>query len=150
MKMGMKQAVENSLKEAMKANDEPRKRTYRLLLSSVKLAEVETGKQLEDNAFNAIIQKEIKMRRESIDGAQQAKREDLITQIEEEIAILEALLPKQLTDAELTELARVAILESGAENPSDMGKVMKVLMPKVQGRAPGDRVSQIVRSLLLT
>ncbi len=146
--MSMKQTIETALKNAMKANDEPRKRTFRLLLSSVKLAEVESGKPLDDNAFNAIVQKEIKMRRESIEGAQQAKREDLIAQTEEEVTILEALLPKQLSDVELTELVKAAINESGATSSSDIGKVMKALIPKVQGRAPGDRVSQTVRMLL--
>ncbi len=146
--MGLKQTIEAGLKEAMRASDEPRKRTYRLLLSSVKLAEIESGKPLDDNAFLLIVQKEIKIRRESIEGARQANRQDLVEQTEEEVTILEALLPKQLTDTELSQLVKVAIQETGAVSPSDTGKVMKALMPKVQGRAPGDRVSQAVRTML--
>jgi uncharacterized protein len=146
--MGLKQTIEAELKEAMRASDEPRKKTYRLLLSSVKLAEVESGKPLDDNNFLAIVQKEIKMRRESIEGAHQANRQDLVEQTEEEVTILEALLPKQLTEAELSQLVKAAIQETGATSPADTGKVMKAVMPKVQGRAPGERVSQVVRAIL--
>ncbi len=146
--MSIKQDIELALKDAMKAGDETRKRTYRLILASVKLAEVEAGKPLDDSATLAVIQKEIKIRRESIEGAEQARRPDLIEQTQSEIAILEGFLPKQLTDEELTELALAVIQETGAAGPADTGKVMKVLMPKIQGRAPGDRVSQIVRKVL--
>lgn len=146
--MGIKQDIEAALKDAMRAGDEARKRTYRLILSSVKLAEIESGRALDDASLLAVIQKEIKIRRETIDGAQQANRSDLIEQTNEELAILEGFLPKQLSDNELTELVRVAIQETGAISPADTGKVMKALMPKIQGRAPGDRVSQVVRTLL--
>ncbi len=146
--MGLKQDIELALKNAMRANDEMLKRIYRLILTSVKLAEVDAGKPLDDNATLAVIQKEIKIRRESIEGAQQANRKDLIDEAEKEIQILETLLPKQLSEAELTRLAVEAVQETGAAGPADTGKVMKVLMPKIQGRAPGDRVSQVVRKIL--
>lgn len=146
--MSIKQNIEAELKDAMRAGDETRKRTYRLILSSIKLAEVEAGKPLDDNATLAVIQKEIKIRRESIEGAEQAHRADLIAETQKEIAILEAFLPKQLSDAELAEMITAAIKETGAANPADVGKVMKVLMPKIQGRATGERVSQAVRKVL--
>lgn len=146
--MGIKQDIEKALKEAMRAGDEARKKTFRLILSSVKLAEVETGRELDDPAMLAVIQKEIKIRRESIEGAQQANRPDLIQETDEELAILEEFLPKQLSDGELTELALAAIQETNATNLADTGKVMKALMPKIQGRASGDRVSQVVRTVL--
>lgn len=146
--MSIKQDIEAALKDAMKAGDETRKRTYRLILTSVKLAEVEAGKPLDDPATLAVIQKEIKIRRESIEGAEQAQRADLIAETQKEIAILEGFLPKQLSDAELTEMVQAAIRETGAAGPADTGKVMKALMPKIQGRATGERVSQAVRKVL--
>ncbi len=146
--MGLKQEIELALKNAMKSGDESRKRTYRLILASVRFAEIDSGKLLDDTATLAVIQKEIKIRRESIEGAQLANRTDLIDQTQNEIKILEELLPKQLSDLELFEMARTTIAEIGAAGPADTGKVMKALMPKIQGRAPGDRVSQAVRKAL--
>ncbi len=146
--MGLKQDIELALKDAMKANDEMRKRTYRLILTSMKLAEVEAGKPLDDASALAVIQKEIKIRRESIEGAQQASRTDLIAETEKEIKILEGFLPRQLSEDELTHLVIEAIQETGASGLADTGRVMKALMPKIQGRAPGDRVSQVVRKVL--
>jgi len=146
--MALKQDIESALKNAMRAGDETRKRTYRLILTSVKLAEVDAGKPLDDNGTLAVIQKEIKIRRESIEGARQANRSDLIEQTRNEIAILEELLPKQLSDQELEELAAAIIRETNASDLSDTGRVMKALMPRIQGRASGERVSQAVRKAL--
>jgi uncharacterized protein YqeY len=146
--MGLKQEIELALKAAMKAGDESRKRTFRLILTGVKLAEVESGRPLDDNAVLSVIQKEVKIRREAIEGAEQAHRDDLIAQTTEEIEILETFLPKQLSDDELNEMVNNAIKETNAAGIADTGKVMKILMPKIQGRAPGDRVSQVVRTIL--
>ena len=125
-----------------------RKRTLRLVLSSIKLVEVDKGDSLEEGEVLAILQKEIKSRRESIADAEKAGRQDLISDTEEEISILEGYLPKTLTQDEINSLAEEAIAEVGAESPKEMGKVMKVLMPRVQGRADGSVVSQTVRQLL--
>lgn len=146
--METKQKLESALKEAMRANDAVRKTTIRMALSNIKLAEVEKGSPLEDNAILGILQKEIKGRREAISDAEKANRPDLITSAEAEIAVLNEFLPKQLTPEELTALASAAIQEVGASTPADMGKVMKVLMPRVQGRIAGDQVSQILKQLL--
>lgn len=146
--METKQKLESALKEAMRANDAVRKTTIRMALSNIKLAEVEKGSPLEDNAILGILQKEIKGRREAISDAEKANRPDLITSAEAEIAVLNEFLPKQLTSEELTALASAAIQEVGASTPADMGKVMKVLMPRVQGRIAGDQVSQILKQLL--
>jgi uncharacterized protein YqeY len=146
--METKQKLESALKEAMRANDAVRKTTIRMALSNIKLAEVEKGSPLEDNAILGILQKEIKGRREAISDAEKANRPDLIASAEAEIAVLNEFLPKQLTPEELTALASAAIQEVGASTPADMGKVMKVLMPRVQGRIAGDQVSQILKQLL--
>ncbi len=146
--MTLKETIEANLKAAMKAGKADRKRVLRLILAAVKLAEVEKGSGMDDSSLLAIIQKEIKIRREAIEGAQSAHREDLEAVALREIAILEELLPKQLSEAELLLLAEVAVAEVGATSPSDTGKVMKAIMPKVAGRAAGDKVSQIVRQVL--
>jgi uncharacterized protein YqeY len=146
--MDSKQQLENALKDAMRAHDEPRKRTIRMVLSAIKLAEVEKGGALDDIAIAGLLQKEVKSRRETINDAQKAARPDLISLAEEEITILEGFLPKPLSDEELAEAAKAVIAELGASAPNDTGKVMKELIPRLQGRAANDRVSQVVRRLL--
>lgn len=146
--MNIKQQLENDLKEAMRNKDELRKRTLRLTLTEIHLAEVEKGSALDDPALMALLQKEIKSRHESIADAERAGRPDLIEEVRAEIGVLEAYLPRQLSPQELEELARQAIAETGATSPKEMGLVMKILIPKLQGRAAGNEASQIVRKLL--
>lgn len=132
----------------MRAGDEVRKRTLRMVLSSIRLAEVEKGKPLDDAGLLAILHKEVKSRRESIADAQRANRPDLIQGSEAEIAVLETFLPKAMTVEELEEIVRQVIAEVGAASPRDMGQVMKLLLPRLQGRVAGDQASQVVRRLL--
>lgn len=146
--MTLKETIEANLRAAMKAGNDDRKRVLRLILAAVKLAEVEKGNGMDDGGMLAIIQKEVKIRREALEGAQSAHREDLEAAALQEIVILEELLPKQLSEAELLLLAEAAVAEVGATSPADTGKVMKAIMPKVAGRAAGDKVSQIVRQVL--
>jgi uncharacterized protein len=146
--MSLKNKLEDELKQALRAGDDLRKRTLRMAISAIKLAEVEKGKPLEDIAIIGILQKEVKSRRETIEEAKQAGRIELATATLDEIAVLETYMPKQLSDEELEELARHVILEVGAKTAAEMGMVMKAIMPRVMGRADGARVSQIVRKLL--
>ncbi len=146
--MTMKLDLNNALKQAMLDKDETRKNTLRMLLTAIKLAEVEKGSELDDASIFSLVHKEIKMRKETIEGAQKAGRQDLISQSEAEITVLELFLPKMMSPDELSALVKSVIDEVGASTLADTGKVMKALMPKVQGRAPGDQVSQMVRSLL--
>lgn len=146
--MDTKQRLENALKDAMRAQSEPRKRTIRGVLSAIKLTEVEKGATVDDLTVTGLVQKEVKSRRETISDAQKAGRPDLIALAEEEIGILEEFLPQPLTDDELVAAARAVIAEVGATVPNDMGKVMKELLPRLQGRAANDRVSLTVRKLL--
>ncbi|MBK5107160.1 MAG: GatB/YqeY domain-containing protein [Anaerolineales bacterium] len=142
--------IENDFKTAFKSGDEVSKRTLRMVLASIKLVEVENGRALTDEEVLSIVQKEIKSLRESISDAEKAGRDDLIAEAEPEIQILEQYTPQQLDEDEITELARQAIEEVGATSQQEMGKVMKVLMPRVQGRADGSKVSASVRTLLTT
>ena len=148
--MEIQKKIENDFKTAFKSGDEVSKRTLRMVLASIKLVEVEKGRALTDEEVLSILQKEIKSLRESITDAEKAGRDDLIAQSEPEIQILEQYTPKQLDEDEITELARQAIKEVGATSQQEMGKVMKVLMPRVQGRADGSKVSASVRTLLTT
>jgi len=148
--METKTQLENALKDAMRAGDDVRKRTLRMALAAVRQAEIDRQTQLDEAAVLAIIQKEIKTRRESIEEARKAGREELAAESEAEIDVLQAFLPKAMSADELRALVAAAIAETGAAGPADMGKVMKVLMPRIQGRAPGDQVSQRVRELLAT
>jgi hypothetical protein len=146
--MELKAKLNDSMKDAMKSGDEVRKRTVRMVLAAVKQAEVDKQTTLDDLAVTALIQKEIKNRREAIEEAKKANRSDLVEGNEAEIKVLEAFLPEAMPAGELRALVQAAIAETGAAAPSDMGRVMKVVMPKVAGRAPNDMISATVRELL--
>ncbi len=146
--MDIKTQLNESVKDAMKSGDEVRKRTLRMVLAAVKQAEVDKQIQLDDLAVVALIQKEIKNRREAIEEAKKASRPDLVGENEVEITVLEVFLPKAMPAEELRALVQAAIAETGASAPSDMGKVMKIVMPKVAGRAPNDMISGTVKELL--
>ena len=146
--MNAKKRLEDGLKDAMRSGDSVRKSTLRMALTSIHLAEVDTGRALEEQEIVTILQKEVKSRQEAIEEAERANRPELKTEAEAEISVLEDYLPRQLTPQELEALAREVIAEVGASNPNDMGKVMKELTPRLQGRATGGQASQVVRSLL--
>jgi uncharacterized protein YqeY len=146
--MDTKRQVENDMKDAIRAKDELRKRTLRMALSAIRLAEVEKGAPLDEQSVLALLQKEIKSCHESISDAERAGRSDLVEESRAEIAVLESYLPKPFTEQELEELAQRAINEAGATSQKEMGTVMKILVPQLQGRATGSDASQIVRRLL--
>jgi uncharacterized protein YqeY len=147
--MDTKAKLNESVKDAMKSGDEVRKRTVRMVLAAVKQVEVDKRADMEDSAIVALIQKEIKNRREAIEEAKKANRSDLVEGNEAEIKVLEVFLPQAMSAEELRALVQAAIAESGAAAPSDMGKVMKIVMPKVAGRAPNDAISAVVKELLV-
>ena len=142
------EGLQSDLHTAIRAKDDVRKRTLRMALTAIKLAEVEKRDSLDESELIAVLQKETKMRHEGIEESKRAQREDLIPPLESELAVLQSYLPEPLTPEELQDLAREAIAEAGATNMQEMGKVMKLLMPKVQGRADGKIVSDTVRALL--
>lgn len=146
--MKLKNEIQTALTAAMKARDEDTKRTLRLVMSSIKLSEVEDRGELDDSRILSILQKEVKTREDSIQEARQAGREDLVKAAEREIEILNQFLPKQMAADELIVLAKQVIEETGATSIKDMGIVMKNLMPKLEGRASGQDASKIVRDLL--
>jgi uncharacterized protein len=146
--MDLKSTLENDLKDAMRASDDLRKRTLRMVIANIKLAEIDRSIKLDDPAIIAVLQKEVKSRKEAILDAEKAGRSDLVAASQDEIKVLEGYLPKGLSDSELKVMAAEVITELNASSPADMGKVIKTLMAKVQGRAAGDQVSKAVRELL--
>jgi len=146
--MDMKTRLNDALKESMKAGDEVRKRTVRMVLAAIKQAEIDRRITLDETTILSILQKEIKMRKESLEEAKTAGRENLVHDAQAEIDVLNTFLPQGLSADELRALVRTAIAETGAATATDIGKVMKALLPKVAGRAPGDQVSAAVRELL--
>ena len=146
--MDLKTQFENSLREAMRSSNDIRKQTIRMVLASTRFAEIEKGAEIDEAGIFTILHKEIKSRRESIQDAEKAHRPDLIESSLAEIAVLESFLPQQLSNQEIITLAETVIAETQANGMADMGRVMKGLVPRLQGRAPGDRVSQIVRQIL--
>ena len=146
--MELKAQIESGLKDAMRAGDDVKKRTLRMVLASSKMAEIDKGSPLDELALMAILQKEIKSRRESIQEAIKANRPDLEQASQAEIAVLETYLPQPFSDAELQDLVKSVVAELGATGPADVGRVIKAVMARVLGRAPGDKVSQAVRASL--
>ena len=136
------------MKDAMKSGDEVRKRTVRMVLAAVKQVEVDKRIAIDDLAVVALIQKEIKNCREAVEEAKKANRPELVNDNEAEIKVLEVFLPKAMPAEELRALVQAAIAETGASAPTEMGKVMKLVMPKVAGRAPNDMISSTVKELL--
>ena len=146
--METKDKLEAALKAAMKAREEVRKRTVRMALAAVRQLEIDRQIKLDETGVLSVLQKEIKTRRETIEDALKGNRPDLVADAEAEITVLERFLPKALGSDELMALVEAAIAEAGATSPADMGKVMKILMPRVAGRVPGDQVSAAVRQRL--
>jgi len=153
--MDIKTQLTDSMRDAMKSGDEIRKRTVRMVLAAIKQAEVDKRSnpadkrtEIDDTAVIALLQKEVKNRREAIEEAKTANRPDLIEENEAEIKVLEAFLPESMPEEEIRAIAQAAITETGAASPADMGKVMKIVMGKVAGRAPNNQISSVVRELL--
>ncbi|MBE2270025.1 MAG: GatB/YqeY domain-containing protein [Anaerolinea sp.] len=146
--MDVKVQLNEALKAAMVAKDSARRDVIRLMQSAVKQVEIDSQKTLADDDVLAILQKEVKKRRESADEARKAGREDIATSEEAEIAIIETFLPRQLTREEISAIVRQTIEQTGVTSPKEMGKLMGALMPKVKGIADGKLVNEVVREQL--
>lgn len=134
---------------AMKAKETVRVSTLRMLKAAILKFEVEgERKEAGDEDIMKIIQREIKSRRDSVEQFQAGNRFDLAENEEKEIAVLMEFMPPQMTEEEITALAKEVIKETGAKSRADMGRIMGALMPKVQGQADGTLVSKVVNGLL--
>jgi uncharacterized protein YqeY len=132
----------------MKARDDARRDTVRFALAAIQNEEVAKRGELDDAAIEAVLRKQTKMRRESIEAFTKGGRTELAAKETTELAILEAYLPKQLDEAAVRAAAQRAIEETGAAGPKEQGKVMQKLMPELKGQADGGMVSRVVSELL--
>ena len=146
--MDTKTLLNNAMKEAMRAKDQVAKRTLTMVRAAILQAEKDRQTELDETAVMAILQKELKSRQETISEAKKAGRDDLVADTEAEIAVLKTFLPEAMPEEDLRALAAEVIAEVGASQPSDMGKVMKVIIPRVGGRAAGGDISRVVKELL--
>ena len=136
------------LNEALKARDEIRVSVLRFLLSAIHNQEIKKQQELSDEEVTAVIQKQTKERRESIEAFQKGGREDLMKKEEAELDILSKYLPQQLSEEEVKNLVTEVIRETGAGSPADFGLVMGAVMGKVKGRADGQLVASLVKEVL--
>jgi uncharacterized protein len=146
--MHPKEKLQEDLKAAMKSGDAQRKDALRFIMAAIKQVEVDTRAQLSEDQTYGLLMNEAKKRRDSISEARKVGRNDLADKEEMELRLIESYLPQQLTREELEVEARKAIEEAGAQSPKDMGNVMKILMPRVKGRADGKLVNEVVKALL--
>ncbi|MDX1497210.1 MAG: GatB/YqeY domain-containing protein [Salinisphaeraceae bacterium] len=146
--MSLKDRIATDVKDAMRAKDKARLTTLRLLQAAIKQREVDERIELDDAAVVAIVEKQIKQRREAAQQYSDAGRDELAQAEQEEIAIFEPYLPEQLSDAEVDAAIAQAIEATGASGMADMGKVMGQLKPQLQGKADMGQVSGRVKAKL--
>jgi len=146
--VNLKQQINDQVKQAMKGGEKARLKVLRMLTAAIKQKEIDERIELDDAEVLAVIDKQIKQRRESIEQYSAGGRPELAEAEQAEIDILSDFLPEQLTDEELEAMIVAAIAATGAESMADMGKVMGQLKPKVQGRADMKQVSAAVRAKL--
>ena len=148
--MALKEKLQNDLTEAMRARDEVRSSTIRMVLTAIKNEEV-SGKEardLSDAEVITVLSREAKKRREAAEAFEQAGAADRAANEKVEGVIIAEYLPAQLSESEIKEMIAAAIAESGATGPQQMGQVMKLIQPKIAGRADGGIVSSLVKAAL--
>ena len=148
--MGLKEKLQADLTDAIKARNETKAGTIRMVLAAITTEEV-SGKQarvLTDAEIITVLSREAKKRREAIDAYAAANRADLVAKEKSESDVISAYLPEQLSDSEIEKLVQEAISQTGASGPTGMGQVMKFLQPKIAGKADGGKVSAIVKKAL--
>ena len=146
--MTLSQRIESAMRDAMRARDAQRTQTLRMAMAAAHNQRIARGRDLTDDEVVDVLTQQVKQRRESIAIYRDNGREERAAAEEAEAAILAEFLPEQLSEAQLEELARAAISQTGAASPADLGRVMGQLAPQTRGRADGRAVSEVVRRLL--
>lgn len=146
--MTLKDRIKDDLKQAMRDRDQPRIDALRMLSAAIQRREVDERIALDDAQVLAVIDKQIKQTRESIEQYEKGGRADLVAKEQADLAIWQAYLPQPLSEAEIDQLIAAAVQQTGAASVKDMGKVMGVLKPKLQGRADMAQVGPKVRARL--
>ena len=148
--MTLKEKIQSDMIVAMKRKEELKLSTLRMLTATIRNKEIEKRPTpLSNEDIVTIVQSEIKKRNDAIVDYEKGGRPELAKKEKDEKTILEAYLPAQLSDAELATLVDAAVKENGASSAKDFGAVMKVLMPKVKGKAPGNKVSDLLKQRLI-
>ena len=148
--MSLKEKLQADLTDAIKARNETKAGTIRMVLAAITTEEV-SGKQarvLTDTEIITVLSREAKKRREAIGAYAAANRADLVAKEKSESEVISAYLPEQLSESEIEKLVQEAISQTGASGPSGIGQVMKFLQPKIAGKADGGKVSAIVKKAL--
>ncbi len=148
--MSLKDRIKDDVKQAMRAKDQARLDALRMLAAAIQRREVDERVTLDDSQVLATIEKLVKQGRESVDQYQKGGRADLVAKEKADIAVLQTYLPSPLSEAEIEELIGAAIRDTGATSVKDMGKVMGVLKPKLQGRADMGQVGARIKTRLST
>jgi len=146
--MSLQEQISAALKDAMRARDEVKMATLRLVLTAIKNREKEARSLLEDQEVISVITTQIKQRRESIEQYRQAGREDLAQREESELQILQGYMPEQVSEEEISNTLDEIIAEVGAASMKDMGTVMKAAMAKLAGKAEGGAINAMVKEKL--
>jgi uncharacterized protein YqeY len=146
--VSLRDRIQTDITAAMRSGDSLRRDVLRMTQNAIQSVEKRERRELADDDATAIVTREVKTRRESIEAFRKGGREDLATKEEAEIAILTEYLPEQLDDAAIAALVADAVAATGASNARDLGKVMGWLAPKTRGRADGRRVSELVAQAL--
>jgi uncharacterized protein YqeY len=146
--MSLLKRFDNDLKEALKASESAKVSILRMAKATVKNKQIEKGRELTDDEIVAVLSTMVKQGRESIEQFTKAGRMDLARNEEREVAILQSYMPQQLSPEEIDRIISGAIQEASAGTPQDIGKVMRILMPRVKGVADGKYVNQRVKELL--
>jgi hypothetical protein len=144
----LKPQLTSDMKSSMKSGDKQRLGVVRLMLAAIKQIEVDERIELDDTRILAVLDKMVKQRRESISHFSDAGRDDLVTVEQAEIDLIQEYLPEPLSEAEINDLVEQSIATTGAASIKDMGKLMGVLKPQLQGRADMGKVSQLIKSRL--
>jgi uncharacterized protein YqeY len=142
--MSITERLDQDMKQAMKAKDKLRLSVIRMVRTAIKNAEIDQKRTLSEDEVIAVLNRELKQSRDSLQAFEAGGRQDLIEEVQQKIAVLMDYLPQQMSEEELRAIVQSTIAETGASSKKDMGKVMSALMPKVKGRADGKLVNQIV------
>ncbi|MCO7175679.1 GatB/YqeY domain-containing protein [Sporolactobacillus kofuensis] len=146
--MSLVDRLTTDMKQAMKAREKARLSVIRMIKTSLQNESIKLGKPLSEDEALAVLTRELKQRKDSLQEFKNAERQDLVDEVAVEIAIVQSYMPEQLSEQEVEALIDETISEVGAVSKADIGKVMKAVMPKAKGRADGSMINKIVREKL--
>ncbi|WP_047986328.1 GatB/YqeY domain-containing protein [Ornithinibacillus californiensis] len=147
--MSLLSQLNDDMKQAMKNKDKERLSVIRMVKASLQNESIKLGKnELSEDEDITILSRELKQRKDSLQEFKSAGRDDLVEKLETEIKIIQAYMPEQLSDEELSAIVQETIQETGASSKKDMGKVMSAIMPKVKGKADGSKINKLVQEHL--